>query len=378
LPSGPTPPHGLFPRPSSVPLHDCSRANDFCTGRARSEATISRSGRSCSGSRAFRASTQYQFCQGDRLYTSQSALKGTELHRPVLGSDAFIKEDDPRRRQQRQREEEKNIDDSDNNDDGQPQREADTVVGALTVIESGRICPSRKKEGSARPGKRQRSPLPSSFPILKPDQKEAKSHSDDCSDELGITHIKSDEKDRRLRPAKRKRPSLFNGKPAQRKRQHHLQQQSPRQPQARLTAQWHCAKTHLLSPTPSAQEVMNTDMSSDCCVSSTSSRVNLLVLTKVTFCPHSSLHFCSFTAVIRAGHDQPEFSFDPFTRLIKEIGHVGEVTVSTVKPLPQHQFLLTGFSRHTLPRNLHSQRTTGFASAASSFCEGGARTSAPA
>ncbi len=107
-------------------------------------------------------------------------------------------------------------------------------------------------------------------------------------------------------------------------------------------------------PTPSAQEVMNTDMSSDCCVSSTSSRVNLLVLTKVTFCPHSSLHFCSFTAVIRAGHDQPEFSFDPFTRLIKEIGHVGEVTVSTVKPLSQHQFLLTGFSRHTLPRNLHS------------------------
>ncbi len=242
LPSGPTPPHGLFPRPSSVPLHDCSRANDFCTGRARSEATISRSGRSRSGARAFRATTQYQFCQGDRLYTSQSALKGTELHGPVLGFDAFIKEDDRRRQQQRQREEEENIDDSDNNDNGQPQREADTVVGALTVIEGGRICPSRKKEGSARPGKRQRSPLPSSFPILKPDQKEAGSHSDDCSDELGITHIKSDEKDRRLRSAKRERPSLSNGKPAQRERQHHLQQQSPRQPQARLTAQWHCAK----------------------------------------------------------------------------------------------------------------------------------------
>lgn len=78
--------------------------------------------------------------------------------------------------------------------------------------------------------------------------------------------------------------------------------------------------------------------------------------------------------MIRAGHDQPESSFGPFTRLIKEIGHVEEVTVSTVKPLPQHQFLLTGFSRHTLPRNLHSERTTGFASTASSFYEGGART----
>ncbi len=78
--------------------------------------------------------------------------------------------------------------------------------------------------------------------------------------------------------------------------------------------------------------------------------------------------------MIRAGHDQPEFSSGPFTRLIKEIGHVGEVTVSTVKPLPQHQFLLTGFSRHTLPRNLHSERTTGFASAASNFYEDGART----
>ncbi len=310
MPSGPTPPHGLFPHPSSLPLHDCSRANDFCTGRARSEATISRSGRSRSGARAFRATTQYQFCQGERLFTSQSALNGNELHRLVLDFDAFDKKNDRRRQQQRQQEEEKNIDDSDNNDDGQPQREADTVVGALTVIEGA------------------------FFPILKPDQKEAGSHSDDCSDELGITHIKSDEKDRRLRSAKRKRPSLSNGKSAQRKRQHHLQQRSPRQPQARCTAQRHCAKAHLLSPTPSAQEVMNTDMPSDCCVSSTSSRVNLLVLTKVTFCPHSSLHCCSFTAMIRAGHDQPEFSSGPFTRLIKEIGHVGEVTVSTVKPLP--------------------------------------------
>lgn len=240
--SGPTPPHDLFSRLSSVPLHDCSRANDFCTGRARFEVTISHSGRSRSGARAFRATTQYQFCQGDRLYISQSALNGTELHRPVLGSDAFIKEDDRRRQQQRQRKKEKNIDDSDNNDNGQPQREADTVVGALTVIEGGRICPSRKKEESARSSKRQRSPLPSSFPILKPDQKEAGSHSDDCSDELDITHIKSDEKDRRLRPAERERPSLSNGKPAQRERQHHLQQQSPRQSQARRTAQWHCAK----------------------------------------------------------------------------------------------------------------------------------------
>lgn len=190
-----------------MPLHDCSRANDFCTGRSSIEATISRSGRSRSGARVFRATTQYQFCQGDRLYTSQSALKGTELHRPVLGSDAFIKEDDRRRQQQRQREKEKNIDDSDNNDDGQPQREADTVVWALMIIEGGRICPSRKKEGSARSSKRQRSSLPSFFPILKPDQKEVRSHSDDCSDELGITYIKWNEKDRRLRPA---------GKPAQR------------------------------------------------------------------------------------------------------------------------------------------------------------------
>lgn len=151
-----------------MPLHDCSRANDFCTGRVRFEATISRSGRSRSGARVFRAITQYQFCQGDRLYISQSAIKGHELHRSVLDFIAFDKEDDRRRQQQRQREEEKNIDDSDNNDDEQPHREADTVVGTLTVIEGGRIYPSHKKEGSARSGKRQRSSLPSSFPILKP------------------------------------------------------------------------------------------------------------------------------------------------------------------------------------------------------------------
>ena len=151
--SSSTPSHDLFSRLSSVPLHDCSRVNDFCRGRARFEITISHFDRSRSDSRIFRASTQYQFCQDNRLYISQSAIKKNELHRFVLDFIVFDKKNDRRRQQQRQRKKKKNIDDSNNNDDEQSQREADIVIETLTIIENGRICSSRKKEKSLRSSK---------------------------------------------------------------------------------------------------------------------------------------------------------------------------------------------------------------------------------
>jgi hypothetical protein len=72
----------------------------------------------------------------------------------------------------------------------------------------------------------------------------------------------------------------------------------------------------------------------------------LPTLTEVTFRPHSQ-HCCSFTAVIREGCDGRGVSFSQVAQLIESIGHVGKIDDFTIKPLQQHSFLLTGFSRHT-------------------------------
>jgi hypothetical protein len=67
------------------------------------------------------------------------------------------------------------------------------------------------------------------------------------------------------------------------------------------------------------------------------------MLTEITFRPHS-LHECSFTAVIRADHGRPEFSFGQVAKLIENIGYVGKIDDFTIKPLTQNSFLLVGFS----------------------------------
>jgi hypothetical protein len=75
----------------------------------------------------------------------------------------------------------------------------------------------------------------------------------------------------------------------------------------------------------------------------------LQTLTEVTFRPHF-LYCCSFTAVIRDGCAERGVSFSYVVRLIASIGHVGKIDDFTIKPIEQHSFLLTGFSRHTLSR----------------------------
>jgi hypothetical protein len=86
-------------------------------------------------------------------------------------------------------------------------------------------------------------------------------------------------------------------------------------------------------------------MSSDCYSLGRSSPA----LTEVTFHPHSP-HCCSFTAVVRDGYDGRGVSFSQVARLIKSIGHVGKIDDFSIKPMEQHSFLLTGFSRHNSSR----------------------------
>jgi len=76
-----------------------------------------------------------------------------------------------------------------------------------------------------------------------------------------------------------------------------------------------------------------------------SSRAILPTLTEITFLPHST-YCCSFTAMIRAGHDGRGVSFGQLARLIPSTGHVGTIDDFTIKPVEQHSYLLSGFSRH--------------------------------
>lgn len=72
-------------------------------------------------------------------------------------------------------------------------------------------------------------------------------------------------------------------------------------------------------------------------------------LTEITFRPHS-IHYCSFTAVIRDSRDGRGVSFSQLAQLIESVSHIGKIDDFTIKPMEQHSFLLTGFSRHTSSR----------------------------
>jgi hypothetical protein len=75
-------------------------------------------------------------------------------------------------------------------------------------------------------------------------------------------------------------------------------------------------------------------MSPDYCDFDRSSGIIQSILTEVTFRLYSPPAFYSFTAIIRIGHDRPEFSLSYFARLIENMGCVGEINVPTIKWLP--------------------------------------------
>jgi hypothetical protein len=50
---------------------------------------------------------------------------------------------------------------------------------------------------------------------------------------------------------------------------------------------------------------------------------------------------------VRDGRNGRGVSFSQLAQLIESVGHVGRIDDFTIKPIEQHPFLLTGFSRHT-------------------------------
>jgi hypothetical protein len=244
----------------------------------------------------------------------------------------------------------------------------DDVAAALMTGKISDTHLSSKKGESAGLGYHDPSPEPSHDKLG--------SHGDSCSDDEFSNTPKSDENDGRPRVAKRKRkrPSSPHNGPMHKKRKHHLEQRSTRQHRLRSTPYRRSLKSHsplvqgsrvaavssaegrLPSPASSAPQTMDTEMPSNCYNLAPLSSVILPTLTEVTFRPHST-RCCSFTAVVREGCDGQGVSFSQLAQLIESIGHVGEIDDFAIKPLQQHSFLLTGFSRHTSSQ-LSSSGTT--------------------
>jgi hypothetical protein len=327
------------------------------TRRARSEATISYSARPRSPPpRCFRASPENQPSRGGRLDTGRGVADEHGLVGPAL--DIFPVDERERQQQEVEQEIDKN--------EGK-QQEVNDVATAVTAERVGDTHLSGKEDGRPRPAEPQQS-LPNRDLSLATSHDEAgsDSHSDD-----ELNNNDSDDDDEEPRPTKRKRPSSSCDSPIHKKRKHRPQQRSTLQRRPHSKHHRRSPKSHSLldqgstvaavsstkgrwpSPAPSAPQATDTDISPDCynlCRSSRATLPMLPTLTEVTFRPHSP-YCCSFTAVIRDGSAERGVSFSQVVRLIASIGHVGKIDDFTIKPVEQHSFLLTGFSRHTSSRS---------------------------
>jgi hypothetical protein len=190
-------------------------------------------------------------------------------------------------------------DEDNDEDDGQPQQEVNDVAAALTAERVGDTYLSGMKDRSPRPAERQRL-LSSRDPSPEPSHNKAGSDSDsDSHDELEkeADSYKDDEEPRHM---KRERPSSSYDGPTLKKRKHHLQQGSARQRRPRSKSHRPRPNSHsdlnqgsrvaaVLNPegrlpslTPSAPQVIDTEMSSDYCNLGGSSRDILPTLVEVT------------------------------------------------------------------------------------------------
>jgi len=336
-------PHTPFSRLSSEPLHDIISTEG--SRYARSEATTPSSSpppRHC------RASPENQLSQEGRLHT------GRDEHELVDHAlDTLLIDRGAREEQQQEGEQEKGEGNSEDEDEG-PHQEMNVVAPVVTAERAG---------GSPRPANRRQS-LPNLDPSPEPSHNEAGSRCGrDSDDELNSSDSAGDD-EKEPRPAKRKQPSSSHGGPARKKRRRPLQQSPPRQRrplskphrqyprshsplnQRSRVATSSSAEGRLPSPAPSIQQSIDTTMPLNDSSLGRSSRATPPTLTEITFRPHSAYCY-SFTAVVRDGCDGRGVSLAQVVQLIASTGHVGKIDDFTIKPMEQHSYLLSGFSRYT-------------------------------
>ncbi|KFZ18279.1 hypothetical protein V501_01302 [Pseudogymnoascus sp. VKM F-4519 (FW-2642)] len=332
-------------RPSSEPLHGRINTEDPFTACAKSETTKSLS--TChrgQSPRRPRSSQQSRLSQEDRASRRQA--------KPEFDNNTS-EEMLPQ-----QQDEEENIN---SNDDGLQHSDENTArVAPITEMGDELHLPASVIRRTSL-AKRHRIVSPRS-PSLEPSQEQATSNSDNCSDdEPSTTEAESDKSDRRRCPTKRKRPSSSYVGPTQRKRGQHFQLGSTQQGR-NCSPQRHRWKPHnhgsrvALACNVNSQLPSPPRSSLDCGTLSESSKHTQPLLTEVTFRPHSP-NCLYFSAFIQDDRVEPELSFGQLSKLIECVGHAGNIEDLTIKPLKQHSFLVTGFSRLTSSRPSQSGKT---------------------
>lgn len=214
---------------------------------------------------------------------------------------------------------------------------------------------SGKADKSPRPAeRRQLLPDREPSPATSRDEAGCNSHSDG-----ELNNTESDEDDEEPRPVKRKRPSSFQDGSMHKKPKHRLQQKPTGQQRPRSKPHGSSPKLHSLpdqaskvavviipKARPSTPNATGTDVPLDYGDLDRSSRAVLPTLAEATFRPHTA-DCCSFKAVI---HAEQGVSFGQLSRLIASIGHMGKIDDFNIKPMEQHSFIVTGFSRYNPSR----------------------------
>jgi hypothetical protein len=337
------PPHTPSSRLSSEPLHDSISTDSKATSPSSSPPP-----RHC------RASPETQLSREGRLHTGRGVADEHELVDHAL--DTLLIDEGARKQQEVELGQEKDEGSSEDEDEG-PQQEMNIVALVVTAERAG---------GSPRPANRRQS-LPNLDPSPEPSHNEAGSRSGGDSDnELNSTDSAEDD-EKKPRPAKRKQPSSSHDGPTRKKRRRPLQESSSHQrrplsephrqylkshsplDQCSRVATSSSAKGLLPSPAPSMPQSIDIKMSLGDSNLSPSSRATSPTLTEITFRPHSA-HCHSFTATIRDGCGGRGVSLAQLARLIANTGHVGKIDDFTIKPIEQHSYLLSGFSRHVSSR----------------------------
>ncbi|KAF8846608.1 hypothetical protein BDZ45DRAFT_423262 [Acephala macrosclerotiorum] len=320
-----------------------------------------------------RASPENQLSHEGRLYTGRGVVDERGLVDPARNADPV----DEMEQQQEQQEEEDKDNDASSKSEHPPSLQGASVGKCRPLCENSVILDMEAidplqadvdlldwEADSMAPMQRAQQLLPNRnpSPATSHDEAVCDSHSDN-----ELNNTESDEDDEEPRPVKRKRPFSSQDGPMHKKPKHRLQQRSTRQhrphskphrrspkshsPQdhgSRVTAV-SSAKGRLPSPALSAPQTMDTEMPYDYSNLGGSFSDILPTLTEVTFRPHSP-GCCFFKAIIQDGCDGRGVSFSQVARLIESVGHVGKIDDFTIKPIEQHSFLLTGFSRHTSSR----------------------------
>jgi hypothetical protein len=340
------PPHTPSSRLSSEPLYDSISPEG--SRRARSEATTSSSS---PPPHHARASPETQLSQEGRLHTGRGVADEHELVDHAL--DTLLIDEGARKQQEVEQEQEKDEGNTEDEDEG-PQQEMNVVAPVVTAEGAG---------GRPRLANRRQS-LPNLDSSPEPSYNEAGSRSGgDSDDELNSTDSAEDD-EKKPRAAKRKQLSSSHDGPTRKKPRRPLQESSScqRRPLSKPHRQYlkshspldQCsrvatsssAKGRLPSPASSIPQSIDTKMSLGDSNLSPSSRATPPTLTEITFRPHSA-HCYSFTATIRDCCDGRGVSLAQLARLIASTGHVGKIDDFTIKPIEQHSYLLSGFSRHT-------------------------------